>query len=107
MPVPADGEVALAQLRMIIQRMAGFLLAANEAGPIAQFILREMQHPTPALDIVYAGVFEPVHRRLCQVWAAATGEEPEDEETRIVVFTMIGQIVYFRIGRSAVTRRMG
>lgn len=107
MPVPDDEKAAELQIRAIVQRMAGFLLAAKEAGPIVQFILRELQHPTHALDIVYSGVFEPVHTRLCQVWAAATGEAPEDDETKLVVFTMIGQLVYFRIGREAVTRRMG
>ena len=29
------------------------------------------------------------------------------EHTKITVFTMIGQVVYFRIGREAVMRRMG
>ena len=106
-PAPADEAGAEAQLRAAMERMTGFLLAGEEAGPIVQFILRELQHPTRALDIIYEGVFEPVHRRLCQLWAAATGEEPEDDETKLAVFTMIGQLVYFRIGREAVMRRLG
>jgi hypothetical protein len=55
---------------------------------------------------MYAGVFEPVHKRLCQLWEQATGEPAESEETRITVFTLIGQVVYLRIGREAVIRRM-
>ena len=31
----------------------------------------------------------------------------ESERTKITVFTLIGQVVYFRIGREAVMRRMG
>jgi hypothetical protein len=71
-----------------------------------QFVLRELSTPTDALDRIYTGVFEPVHRRLCQLWAAATGEEGVSEKTRISVFMMIGQVVYFRIARAAVMRRM-
>jgi hypothetical protein len=87
--------------------MVGFIVASPEAGVIVQFVLRELSHPTPALDIIYDGVFEPTHRRLCRIWAEATGEEAESERTRITVFTMIGQVIYFRIGRAAVMRRMG
>ncbi len=101
---PQEAEALL--LRMA-ERMVGFLVGQPEAGLIAQFILRELQHPTKALDIVYDGVFQPVHSHVCRLWAAATGGDPESEHTRIAVFTMIGQIVYFRIARPAVMRRMG
>ena len=37
----------------------------------------------------------------------ATGEPAESDRTKITVFTLIGQVVYFRIGREAVMRRMG
>ncbi len=109
--VPGEGErgeaAAMAQIDAILQRMVGFIVAEPQAGEIVQFVLRELSHPTAALDAIYAGVFEPVHRRLCAIWAAATGEEAEDEETRLRVFAIIGQVVYFRIGREAVLRRMG
>ncbi|RVD34321.1 DUF1956 domain-containing protein, partial [Mesorhizobium sp. M8A.F.Ca.ET.023.02.2.1] len=35
------------------------------------------------------------------------GEPAESERTRLTVFTLIGQVIYFRIGREAVMRRMG
>ncbi|TIW85415.1 MAG: DUF1956 domain-containing protein, partial [Mesorhizobium sp.] len=44
---------------------------------------------------------------LCQLWEQATGEPAESEATRLTVFTLIGQVIYFRIGREAVMRRMG
>jgi AcrR family transcriptional regulator len=108
---PGDGRsgeaAATAQIDAIVQRMVGFIVAQPEAGEIVQFVIRELSHPTAALDAIYAGVFEPVHRRLCAIWAAATGEEAEAELTRLRVFAIIGQVVYFRIGREAVLRRMG
>jgi hypothetical protein len=101
---PAQAEAMLATA---VERMAGFIVGHPEAGELVGFILRELDRPTAALDIVYSGVFEPVHRRFCEVWAAATGAEAESDETRIRVFTLIGQVVYFRIAREAVKRRMG
>ena len=106
-PLPADPEAARMQLRLIIERMASFMLAGPELAGFVRFILHELQYPTVALDIIYSGVFEPVHSRLCEVWAIATGAEPESEAVKIAVFTMIGQLIYFRIGREAVIRRLG
>lgn len=106
-PDRAGEAAATTQIDTILQRMVGFIVAQPEAGDIVQFVLRELSHPTAALDAIYAGVFEPVHRRLCAIWAAAAGEEAEAEATRLRVFAIIGQVVYFRIGREAVLRRMG
>lgn len=104
---PATSEAARAQLFAALERMVGFVVASPQAGEIVQFVLRELSHPTAALDRIYAGVFEPTHRRLCQIWEQATGEPAESEATKLTVFTMIGQVIYFRIGREAVMRRMG
>lgn len=104
---PIGKAAAVAQLNAAIERMVAFVVAQPAAGEIVQFVLRELAHPTAALDTIYDGVFEPMHRRLCGLWAEATGDEAESERTKIAVFTMIGQVIYFRIGREAVLRRMG
>lgn len=100
-------EAARARLNVVLEAMVGFIVARPEAGEVVQFVLRELSQPSEALDIIYEGVFEPVHQRLCHIWAEASGEDPESERTRITVFTMIGQVVYFRIAGAAVMRRMG
>jgi AcrR family transcriptional regulator len=104
---PADPAAAQAQLFAALERMVAFIVASPHAGEIVQFVLRELSHPTAALDRIYDGVFEPTHRRLCQLWEQATGEPAESEATRLTIFTLIGQVIYFRIGREAVMRRMG
>jgi AcrR family transcriptional regulator len=104
---PKGAAAATAQLNAALERMVGFVVAQPEAGEIVQFVLRELAHPTSALDTIYKGVFEPTHIRLCRIWADATGEDAESDRTRITVFTIIGQVIYFRIGREAVMRRMG
>ena len=102
-----DAEAAQAQLETVLEAMVAFIVARPEAGEFVQFVLRELSQPSEALDIIYEGVFEPVHQRLCKIWAEASGEDAESERTRITIFTLIGQVVYFRIARAAVMRRLG
>ena len=102
-----DAETAQARLNAVLEAMVGFIVARPEAGELVQFVLRELSQPSEALDIIYDGVFEPIHQRLCKIWAEASGEDAESERTRITIFTLIGQVVYFRIARAAVMRRLG
>jgi len=104
---PGSPEMAELQLQKMLERMFEFFVASREAGEIVPFVLREMSTPTDAFERIYAGVFEPLHRRFCGVWEIATGDPAESDETKISVFTLIGQVVYFRLAREAVKRRMG
>lgn len=103
---PPDPEAARAQMFATLESMISFFVVSREAGDIAKFMLRETSQPTNALDRIYRGVFEPLHKRLCQIWEQATGEPAESEQTRLTVFTLIGQVVYFRIAREVVLKRM-
>lgn len=98
---------AAAAMEGVIRTMAGFLLARREAEDIVPFMLRELAENGPVLDEVYTKMFAPVHGRICRFWAAATGQAAESDRTRLIVFSLIGQLVYFRIGRPVVGRRMG
>lgn len=104
---PVNPERAQAQLVRGLERMIAFVVARPEAGDIVHFMLREMAQPSAALDRIYRGVFEPVHKRLCLIWEQATGEPAGSERTRLTIFTLLGQVLYFRIGSEVVLRRMG
>jgi AcrR family transcriptional regulator len=106
-PDVTDRDAATEQLLALIGRVVSFLTTVPESEVVARFVMREMLTPSPAFEALYGGLFEPVHRRVCQVWAAATGMEPEAPETKLAVFAAIGQVFYFRIARPAVTRRLG
>ena len=84
-----------------------FLLLAPEGQLVVGFMLREMTQPSDALDTIYEGLLEGVHRRACALWGAATGQPAESEAVRLAVFGTIGQILYFRVARPVVTKRMG
>ena len=104
---PADAQAARDQLFALLEHMMGFFVVRPEAGDIARFVLREMSQPSTALDRIYEGVFEPLHKRLCLAWERVTGQTAESETTKLLVFTMIGQVVYFRIAGEVVMQRMG
>ena len=70
-------------------------------------MLREVAENGANLDMLYDGMILPAHGRFCALWAAATGNAPDSEHTRLMVFSAIGQILYFRIGRPIVERRLG
>lgn len=99
--------MAIAVVESVIRSMADFVLARRETEDIVPFMLRELAENGPVLDDVYSTMFAPVHGRLCHLWSVITGEPAESERTRLVVFSLIGQLLYFRIGRPIVERRMG
>jgi AcrR family transcriptional regulator len=105
-PVELTPQQARESLHEFIARAVPFILREKRVKMMMHFMLREMAAPSIAFDIVYAGVMEPTHKRLCALWAAATGEEPQSEAVRLGVFGVIGQIFYFRFGQEIVLRRM-
>lgn len=107
---PLDGlapEAAVELLLAIIDRVTAFAAQAPESETIARFVIREMMEPTAAFETLYEGLVGPVHGQVCRLWAAATGMEPDALETKLAVFATIGQVIYFRLARPAVMRRMG
>jgi len=102
-----DPAEALAIMEKAMSALAAFIVARPEAADIAAFMTREMTDPGPALERIYEELIGPVHTALCRLWATATGGDPDSAATRLAVFAMAGQIVYFRIGRPVVLKRMG
>ncbi len=107
LPEAPSPEAAERQMEAILRAMVGFVAGAREADDLIAFMLREVAENGPVLDAVYGTMIEPMHRRFCALWATATGWEAESEDTRLMVFSLVGQVLYFRIGAPIVTRRMG
>lgn len=107
---PLDGlafEAAVELLLAIVGRVTTFAAQAPESETIARFVVREMMEPSAAFETLYEGLVGPVHGQVCRLWAAATGMDAEAEATKLAVFATIGQVLYFRLARPAVMRRMG
>ena len=105
--LPDTPEAAAQRMEQMLRMMVMFLAGAHEADDIVAFMLREVGEDGPVLDAIYTAMIEPMHRRLCALWSIATGRDAESETTRLVVFSVVGQVLYFRVGRPIVQRRLG
>ncbi|WP_172294691.1 CerR family C-terminal domain-containing protein [Pseudoruegeria sp. HB172150] len=106
--MPAAGQAAAErQLETLLSLFLDFMTQVPEAEDLAAFVLRELTESGEVFDILYDGVIADRHRQLCRLWGQATGTDPESETTRLTAFSMLGQVLYFRIGRPVVVRRLG
>ena len=104
--LPSPG-MSLAVLERAISAMVDFLVRDEASQAVTRFIMRELGNPGLVVDILYEDVMQPVHTAACRLWAAATGGESDSAAVKLAVFSLIGQVVYFRIARPVVMRRLG
>ncbi|SOC84962.1 transcriptional regulator, TetR family [Ensifer adhaerens] len=105
-PLPTDPQMAVAIMEAAIERFARFLVSSREAGTYAAFMLREIMQPGDVVDYIYDTLVSRAHKRLCGLFAVATGLDPESSQVKAAVFSMLGQVLYFRIARPIVLKRM-
>jgi AcrR family transcriptional regulator len=106
MPDPQTPDEAAATILALVERMARNLLVEMDLQPAVAFALREITEGGPGADTIYQSLVLPAHIRLCRLWATATNENADSDDVKLFVFSMIGQVLYFRIGAPIVTRRM-
>ncbi len=102
-----DDESAVVAIEAALVAMIRFFAVRPEARDIAAFVMREMTHPSAAIDLMYREMMYPFHRALCRLWGQATHRDPDDPATRLAVFAILGQVLYFRLARPIVCKRMG
>jgi len=101
----ASPAAARASFGRLIEAYVDIIVGSAEAERWARFIVREQMQPSAAFDTIYGFMVGPVGVATRLV-AVATGR-PEDEETKIRVFAMFGQVLVFRVSQALVTRHMG
>src|SRR5262249_33532166 len=101
----ASPAAARAALTRVLDHYVEVLLGNAEAERWARFIVREQMQPSGAFETI-ARFMGGVHGLATRLVAVALGR-PEDEEVKLRVFTMIGQILVFRVAQALVLRRMG
>jgi TetR/AcrR family transcriptional regulator, regulator of cefoperazone and chloramphenicol sensitivity len=104
---PRSPAEAAEEIERAVRALVRLIVAAPEAQDMVAFMLREVTDRGPVADLIYAEFVEERHRQFSSLWAMATGRNAEDEEVKLAVFAMIGQVLYFRIALPFVERRMG
>jgi TetR/AcrR family transcriptional regulator, regulator of cefoperazone and chloramphenicol sensitivity len=100
----ATPAAARAMFARLIETYVEVMVGSAEAERWARFIVREQMQPSAAFDVIYrimAGSVDLATRLV----ATALGR-PEDEEIRLRVFAMFGQVLVFRVAQALVLRRM-
>jgi AcrR family transcriptional regulator len=105
--LPDSREAATQMLDGLLAGVLRFLVTDPASDDVVPFVLREVTEPGAHFDLIYRTMIEPRHAFLCRLWARATGADPDSVEARLAVFALVGQVIYFRIGRGIVARRMG
>ncbi|MCB1502512.1 MAG: CerR family C-terminal domain-containing protein [Bauldia sp.] len=102
----ASPQAARAALLTLLQTYAEILLGEREAERWARFIVREQMQPTAAFEVIFR-MMGGAHATGARLVATVLGRDPEDETVRLCVFTLMGQILVFRVAHALVLRGMG
>ncbi len=105
-PLPTDPAIAVAMMEGAIERFSRFLVSSRDAGTYAAFMLREIMQPGEVVDYIYDTLISRAHMRLCALFGLATGQDPESSLVKAAVFSLLGQVLYFRVARPIVLKRM-
>jgi AcrR family transcriptional regulator len=106
-PQAMPPEAATAALRALASALVRFLLATPKLDQFARIVVREQMDPSPAFEMLFRSVFEPIHKRVCRLWSLATGEEEDSEATKLATFSVFSQVIFFRIAQAGALRRLG
>lgn len=103
----ASAEEALTSLRETVRRLVRTFASDGEAGQWLLLVMREQADPSDGYDLLYEGVFDRVYTALGVPIAYLTEKSLDDVEVVIECHTLIGQIVFFLVGKHPLLRRLG
>lgn len=95
--------------KMFIGMLTTFVTHAtqhDDADEIFTFIMREMVRPGEVMQQLCRETIGPVHKRLCELFAVATGRTEVTDNVSVIVFSMMGQAMYFRMSKPVITQQM-
>ncbi|MFG6157808.1 CerR family C-terminal domain-containing protein [Halomonas sp. 1390] len=107
-PAPAEGrDAALKALRTLARRMVRTFTEDEECRQWLLLVMREQVQPGEAFEILQAEAFGLVQETLGGLIARLTDRSVDDRRVILETHTLIGQIVFFLIGREPLLRRLG
>ncbi|XKE45940.1 CerR family C-terminal domain-containing protein [Halomonas organivorans] len=104
---PADRDAALAELRGVMRRMVRTFAEDDDCRQWLLLVMREQVNPSEAFEILQAQAFSVVQATLSGLIGRLIGRDPDDRRVILETHTLVGQVVFFLIGREPLLRRLG
>lgn len=105
--VVVDLSLAREDVAALIIALLRQIVSQPNKAEIGYFILREQMQPTPALDVIYDGMIEPMHEMLARLVAPLRGKQAADPDVIIEVQALYGEAIVFGVHRTTLLRRLG
>lgn len=102
----SERATAISGLESVFDAFTG-IFAQEAASGWVRMIIREQQDPTAAFDLVYDGIMGPMLQLLSRLISLATGQPPDDTQTRLQGLMLLGQVLVFVVARTTTARHTG
>lgn len=93
-------------LEQLVRRMVRLFMEKPEARRWLMMVMREQANPSEAFDILYRDAFEKAHITIATLISVLTGMDRSERWVLLETHTLVGQIVFFLIGRTPLLRRL-
>lgn len=70
----------------------------------ARIMTQELVNPSPAFDHIVEETIRPQYKQLCAIVARITGHPAGSRETKLCVYSFIGQVLHYFHGREVIAR---
>ena len=90
-----------------LQGLIDLLVGSRESQRFMRIILREQLYPSSAYDILFSRFMEPMLTMLSQLVGHATQSSSSSRQSILRTFSLLGQVLVFRIGRETMVRTLG
>lgn len=101
-----SAQEAREKILQMADRMLTFTQTNKRAELLIAFMLKEVLHSPDEIDQVYHLIFEPIMDRATALFSRATGQPVTSKELKLSIFTMVGQLLYMRLARPLILKRM-
>ena len=95
------------EIKYFIRRFYEFLCSDAVSEVQSELLVKELLKPTAAYDQLYLTVLEPLLKRLSGLVASELNLAPESRQAVLQTHILLGQVVMFRIHKTALLRRRG
>ncbi len=103
---PPSRKKSLGLLCELVEHVVTHFIGVPETDKWLGILVREQLCPTEAFDILFKGFLNPFYQTLFALVTRIQGSESDDPEVKIRAFTIVGQVLIFRMSLAAVKQAL-